>query len=117
MSPPAARLFPVRLPMKIAAAEPLFAWDALQDSPTLQTIRAFLEAIPDAALLVSLREARGKGRDDYPVAVLWGTLLLAIVLRHHCVDACLEELQRNAALCLLIGIEAEDDVPKPYNMS
>ena len=103
--------------MKIAIARPLFAWDVLEDSPSLTTIRAFLEAIPDAALLDSLRQSRGKGRDDYPVQVLWGTLLLAIVLRHHSLDACLEELQRNAALCLLIGIEAEDDVPKPYNMS
>jgi Transposase DDE domain/Transposase domain (DUF772) len=103
--------------MKIAAAKPLFAWDALQDSPTLQTIRSFLEALPDAALLASLRQARGRGRDDYPVTVLWGTLLLAIVLRHHSLDACLEELQRNAALCLLIGIESEDAVPKPHNLS
>lgn len=103
--------------MKIAITKPLFAWDDLEDSPSLQTIRAFLEAIPDAALLESLRQARGKGRDDYPVRVLWGTLLLAIGLRHHTMDACLEELQRNAALRLLLGIEAEDKVPKPYNMS
>jgi hypothetical protein len=59
--------FPARFPMHLAAARPLFAWDALQDSPTLQTLRTFLEAIPDAALLASLRQARGKGRDDYPV--------------------------------------------------
>jgi Transposase DDE domain/Transposase domain (DUF772) len=103
--------------MKIAVSKPLFPWDVLQDSPSLQTIRTFLEAIPDATLLASLRDARGKGRDDYPVSVLWGTLLLAIVLRHHSMDACLEELQRNAALCLLIGIESEDGVPKPHNMS
>lgn len=103
--------------MKIAVAKPLFAWDALEDSPSLQTIRAFLEAIPDAPLLDSLQRARGKGRDDYPVYVLWGTLLLAIVLRHHTLDACLEDLQRNPALRLLIGVEAEPKVPKPYNMS
>jgi hypothetical protein len=103
--------------MKIAVSKPLFPWDVLQDSPSLHTIRTFLEAIPDAALLESLRHARGKGRDDYPVEVLWGTLLLAILLRHASMDACLEELQRNAALCLLIGIESEDDVPKPYNLS
>jgi hypothetical protein len=103
--------------MKIAIAKPLFAWDALEDSPTLTTIRTFLEAIPDAALLESLREARGKGRDDYPIAVLWGTFLLAILLRHISLDACLEDLQRNPALRLLIGIETEDDVPKPYNLS
>lgn len=103
--------------MKIAVAKPLFAWDALEDSPALQTIRTFLEAVPDGPLLDSLRQARGKGRDDYPVAVLWGTLLLAIVLRHHTLDACLEDLQRNPALRLLIGVESEHKVPKPYNLS
>jgi hypothetical protein len=43
--------------------------------------------------------------------------LLAIVLRHHTMDACLEELKRNPALRLLIGIESEAAVPKPYNLS
>jgi Transposase DDE domain/Transposase domain (DUF772) len=103
--------------MKIAVAKPLFAWDALEDSPSLQTVRTFLEAIPDAPLIDSLQRARGHGRDDYPIVVLWGTLLLAIVLRHHSLDACLQELQRNPALRLLIGVESEAQVPKPYNMS
>lgn len=103
--------------MKIAITKPLFAWDALEDSPSLKSIRRLLEAIPDQALLQSLREARGKGRDDYPVEVLWGTLLLAIALRHVSTDACLEDLKRNPALRLLIGIEAEDTVPDADNMS
>jgi hypothetical protein len=103
--------------MKIAVAKPLFAWDALEDSLSLQTVRTFLEAIPDAPLIDSLQRARGNGRDDYPIVVLWGTLLLAIVLRHHSLDACLQELQRNPALGLLIGVESEAQVPKPYNMS
>jgi hypothetical protein len=103
--------------MKIAVTKPLFAWDALEDSPSLQSIRVLLEAIPDRALLESLRAARGKGRDDYPVEVLWGTLVLAIALRHLSTDACLEDLQRNPALRLLIGIESEDAVPDADNMS
>ena len=103
--------------MKIAITKPLFAWDALEDSPSLLSIRILLEAIPDHALLQSLRDARGKGRDDYPVEVLWGTLLLAIALRHVSTDACLQEMQRNPALRLLIGIEAEDQVPEADNMS
>ena len=103
--------------MKIAITKPLFAWDALEDSPSLKSIRLLLEAIPDHALLESLRDARGKGRDDYPVGVLWGTLLLAIALRHVSTDACLEDLKRNPALRLLIGIEAEDKVPDGDNMS
>jgi Transposase DDE domain/Transposase domain (DUF772) len=103
--------------MIIAISKPLFAWDALEDSPSLKSIRLLLEAIPDHALLQSLRDARGKGRDDYPVEVLWGTLLLAVALRHVSTDACLEDLQRNPALRLLIGIEAEDKVPDADNMS
>lgn len=103
--------------MKIAITKPLFAWDSLEDSPSLQSLRILLEAVPDHALLESLRAARGKGRDDYPVEVLWGTLLLAIALRHVSTDACLEDLRRNAALRLLIGIESEDRVPGPDNMS
>ena len=103
--------------MKLAQTKPLFAWDALEDSPTLGTIRTFLATIPDEALLESLRRARGKGRNDYPVHVLWGTLLLAIALRHPTMEACLEELLRNPALCLIIDIESEKAVPNPYNMS
>lgn len=103
--------------MKISVTKPLFAWDALEDSPSLQSLRVLLESIPDHELLESLRQARGKGRDDYPVEVLWGTLLLAIAVRHVSIDACLEELRRNPALRLLVGIEEEDRVPGPDNMS
>src|SRR5215472_10852465 len=102
--------------MNIPISKPLFAWDVLEDSPSLQTLRHVLAAIPDEKLLDSLRHARGKGRDDYPVTALWGTFVLAIVLRHQSMDACLQELERNAALRLLIGIEAEAKVPKPHNM-
>jgi hypothetical protein len=103
--------------MRIAISKPLFAWDALEDSPSLNSLRTLLQAVPDHALLDSLRAARGKGRDDYPVEGLWGTLLLAIALRHVSLEACLEELKRNPALRLLIGIEAESAVPGPDNMS
>lgn len=103
--------------MKIAITKPLFAWDALEDCPSLKSLRVLLESIPDDELLQSLRAARGKGRDDYPVEVLWGTLLLAIALRHTSTDACIEELNRNPALRLLIGIEREEAVPGADNMS
>lgn len=103
--------------MKIAITKPLFAWDALEDSPSLQSLRLLLEAIPDQALLEALRAARGKGRDDYPVEVLWDSLVLAIALRHVSTEACLEDLKRNPALRLLIGIESEDRVPDADNLS
>src|SRR4051794_35632666 len=103
--------------MVIPAAKPLFAWDELEDSPSLRTIKGLLDALPDAPLLDSLRNARGKGRNDYPVHVLWGVVVLRVVLRHITTEAVLAELRRNAGLRALIGIDSEADVPKPWNVS
>src|SRR6516225_11128635 len=74
--------------MRICTTDPLFPWDALEDSPSLKTLRCFLDAVPDGKLLDGLRQARGKGRNDHPVAVLWGVVLLTIVLRHVTFEAC-----------------------------
>lgn len=103
--------------MRIAQSKPLFAWDCLDDSPSLKTIRELLAAIPDGKLLDSLRSARGKGRDDYPVHVLWGVVVLTIALRHPTTEACLAELKRNAGLRRLIGIDSEEGVPSKWNLS
>jgi len=103
--------------MRIAVTQPLFAWECLEDSPSLQTVRELLASIPDAKLLDSLRRARGKGRDDYPVTALWGVLLLTAALRHPSFQSCLDELGRNEGLRRTIGIESEEQVPKKWNIS
>jgi hypothetical protein len=103
--------------MIIHQVKPLFAWDCLEDSPSLQTIRDLLAALPDGKLLDSLRTARGKGRDDYPVTVLWGVVVLRVALRHVTTEAVLDELRRNDGLRRLIGIASETGVPHKWNMS
>lgn len=103
--------------MHIAMTEPLFAWGCLQDSPNLQTLKQLLAAVPDAALLEGLRRHRGRGRNDYPVHVLWGVVLLTIALRHTSYEACLGELRRNEGLRQLIGIAEEAGVPEKWNVS
>lgn len=103
--------------MRITATQPLFAWATLEHSPSLETARRCLEAIPDAPLLQGLRQARGRGRDDYPVSVLWGVAVLTPLLRHPSYDACLAELRRNPALARLLGVETEAQVPKHWNFS
>jgi hypothetical protein len=103
--------------MIIHAAKPLFAWDDLEDSPSLRTIKDLLAALPDGKLLNSLRHARGKGRNDYPVSVLWAVVVLRIALRHTTTEAVLAELRRNEGLRRVIGIESENGVPKPWNIS
>jgi hypothetical protein len=103
--------------MRIHASQPLFAWGELEDRPSLRTIRTLLQAVPDQELLDGLRAARGKGRDDFPVAVLWGVVLLTALLRHTGFEACLAELHRNPPLGRLIGIRDEQDIPHDWNVS
>jgi len=103
--------------MRVRLSKRMFAWETLEDSPSLKTIRGLLEALPDARLLAALRGYRGRGRDDYPVHVLWGVVVLTVLLRHTSFAATLAELRRNEALRLLIGIESEAGVPDDWNVS
>jgi hypothetical protein len=103
--------------MLIHATQPLFAWGELQDCPTLSTIAEFLRTVPDQPLLDGLSQARGHGRDDYPVSRLWRVVLLSILLRHHSFTDCLAELHRNPTLCRLIDITSEDQIPSSANLS
>jgi len=103
--------------MFVHVTQPLFAWGTLEDSPSLRTIKALLDAIPDGKLIESLEQARGRGRADYPVHVLWGVLVLSVALRHPSTEACLAELERNEGLRRLIGIESETGVPTKWSMS
>ena len=61
--------------------------------------------------------ARGRGRDDYPVSVLWGVAVLTPLLRHPSHEACLAELRRNPSLRRLLGVEAEAQIPHHWNLS
>jgi hypothetical protein len=103
--------------MRVHLTPRLFPWEEIDDSPDLRTIGQCLQAIPDRKLLNSLREARGKGSNDYPVEVLWGTLLLKIILRHVSMQDCLAELRRNPALWKFLGIGRQEQIPNPWNMS
>lgn len=103
--------------MYIATTKPLFAWDCLEDNPSLSTVKKFIESVPDAKLLAGLRQHRGRGRNDCPVHVAWGVLLLRIALRHSSFVATLAELARNDALCRLIGVETPESVPDSWNIS
>lgn len=103
--------------MRITETQPLFAWAALEDSPSMATVRRCLEAIPDSSVVEGLRHARGRGRDDYAVSLLWGVAVLTPLLRHPSYDACLAELRRNPSLYPLLGIETEEQLPHHWNLS
>lgn len=103
--------------MRIHATQPLFAWSELEDSPSLTTIRAVLSSLPDQPLLDALQQARGYGRNDYPLEVLWGVVVLSVLCRHVWLNDCLAELHRNPSLCRTLGIRKVADIPGPHNLS
>lgn len=103
--------------MLIHATRPLFAWSELEDSPSLQTIRSVLSSLPDQHLLDGLQHARGCGRNDYPLSVLWGVVVVSVLCRHVWLNDCLAELHRNPTLCDILGIRKVADIPKPCNLS
>jgi len=53
--------------LRLTVTQMLFAWEALENSPSLLTVRDLLAVVPDGRLLDALRRSRGHGRDDYPV--------------------------------------------------
>src|SRR5262245_51989428 len=103
--------------MLIHDSKPVFAWAEIEDVPQLLTIRDILRSLPDQPLLDGLAAARGNGRNDYPLSVLWGVLLLSILCRHLHAEDTLDELQRNPTLCALIGIHSPAAIPRAWNMS
>jgi hypothetical protein len=103
--------------MRLHATDPLFAWARLEDHPQLSTLRSLLEVLPDQALLDGLERARGKGRDDFPIPVLWGTVVFTVALRHDSFASCLAELARNPALYRLLGIPCVEEIPNDWNVS
>src|SRR3954452_17227950 len=103
--------------MELFVTDPVFAWARLEDHPQLATLRDLITSLPDVDLLQGLRQARGKGRDDYPVEHLWGVVVLTVALRHLTFEACLAELHRNTPLYRLLGIPNAARIPKGHNVS
>ena len=103
--------------MLLYTTDSLFAWNRLDDSPDLKTLREFYEVLPDGRLLEALEQNRGRGRDDCPVRRSWFCVLLQRVLRHPTMELTLAELRRNADLRRLGDMEHAEQVPKPWNIS
>lgn len=104
-------------PMHLYTTDSLFAWNRLDDSPDLLTIRRFFELLPEGRLLAALAAYRGKGRNDYPVRTLFFCALLQPLLRHATMQTTLDELCRNLDLRRLGGMASVGEVPKAHNMS
>lgn len=91
--------------MATIAQQSLFSWQEIDTCSDLDRLRLVLSALPDEDLMSMLEKHRGKGRDDYPVRVMWNTLLAGVVFQHASIESLRRELLRNAELRQCCGYD------------
>ncbi|MBI4874192.1 MAG: transposase, partial [Acidobacteria bacterium] len=92
-------------PTAIIPQASLFHWSQIDAASDLDRLALVLEAIPDEALMHLLEQARGRGRDEYPIRAVWNSLLAGVVFQHPSVAALRRELRRNAELRQRCGFD------------
>ena len=90
--------------MAIISQHSLFRWQEIEELGDLERLQLLFENIPDEPLMRELETRRGNGRDDYPIRPLWNMILAGIVFQHASVEALRRELQRNAQLRQVCGL-------------
>ena len=82
----------------------LFDYTVIEELGDLERLDLALEGIADEQLMQKLEAKRGKGRDDYPVRVMWNLLIAMIVFCHKTVESFRRELSRNSQLRRMCGL-------------
>lgn len=60
---------------KIRREENLIDWAEIEDLGDLERLKILIEVMPDEELIDKLETERKERRDDYPVWMVWNTLL------------------------------------------
>lgn len=96
--------------MAIIAQKRLFGWKEIEDLGDLERLDLVLKYLPDEELMVVLEGERDKGRDKYPVRVVWSSILAGVLYEDKSVQSLRRELKRNAQLRELCGFEVEKGI-------
>ena len=81
-----------------------FDYSEIENLGDLERFALALAGIKDEALMMKLEKARGAGRDEYPVRVMWNLFIAMRVFGHHCVASFRRELLRNSQLRKICGL-------------
>ncbi|HCJ10146.1 MAG TPA: transposase, partial [Clostridiales bacterium] len=96
--------------MAIIRQQRLFSWREMNDLRDLERLQLVIEHMPDEELMRLLEGERGYGRNDHPVRGMWNSILAGVVFGHESIESLRRELERNAQLREMCGLE---DVPSP----
>ena len=91
--------------MAIILQPSLFSWKDVDCLGDLERLKLVLENLPDENLMCLLERKRKRGRNDYPVRVVWNSLLAGVVFQHKSIESLRRELLRNAQLRELCGFD------------
>jgi len=93
--------------MATVAQKPLFGWDQIEALGDLKRLRLVLENLPDEPVVSKLEQdrERDRGRDRYPIRLMWNALIAGVVFQHPTAESLLRELRRNAQLRQVCGFE------------
>jgi len=92
----------------------LLDWAEIEELGDLERLKMVLEELPDEGLIDVLEEERKGRRDDYPVWMMWNTLIAGIIYGHPTIESLRRELLRNPSLrriCGISGIDGIEGVP------
>jgi DNA-binding NtrC family response regulator len=76
----------------------------------LERLKLVIDYLPDEELMQALEDERGNGRNDYPVRVVWNSMLAGIVFQHKTTESLRRELMRNGQLRQICGFDIMLDV-------
>lgn len=91
-----------------------FSWKELEEKNDLERLKLTLNNLPDEELMQLLQKERKNGRNDYPIRVLWNSIIAGIVFQHSSINSLIRELNRNPSLKEVCGFEPFQKIPKDY---
>ena len=86
----------------------LFDFQEIEILGDLERFHLALAGIKDEELMRLMEKIRGKGRNDYPVRVMWNLLIAQKVFGHDRIDSLRRELARNSQLRKICGLNDYD---------
>jgi len=92
---------------KIITHPSLFNYNEIDQLGDLERFKIALDGIDDEALMRKLEKKRKKGRNDYPIRVMWNLIIAMKVFCHQSVESFRRELARNSQLRRICGLSDE----------
>lgn len=94
--------------MKIIPQISVFDYSEIEILGDLERCKLLIDNVPDEKIVNQLIKMRGKGRNDYPVTLVWNSLLIMPLIECSKVEQLRKELSRNRDLRKICGFDDYD---------